>query len=61
MGVKNGTSVRQMSAVTLTILLCLARPDARNRFQEQLGLKPGHRRVPIDMIVVDHIERPSAD
>jgi hypothetical protein len=45
----------------LTILLCLARPDARNRLPGAAWVETGTSAGSIDMIVVDHIERPSAD
>jgi uncharacterized protein (TIGR03435 family) len=29
--------------------------------QEQPGLKLGHRREPVDVVVIEHIERPNPD
>jgi uncharacterized protein (TIGR03435 family) len=36
-------------------------PSAETALQEQLGLKIEARRVPSDVLVIDHVERPSED
>lgn len=37
------------------------RPDLFTALEEQLGLKLESRRAPVDMLVIDHLERPTPD
>jgi uncharacterized protein (TIGR03435 family) len=36
-------------------------PSLRTALQEQLGLKLESKKIPVDTIVIDHVERPGAD
>jgi uncharacterized protein (TIGR03435 family) len=38
-----------------------APPDLFNAMQEQLGLKMESTKAPVDVLVIDHVEKPSAN